>query len=175
MSGPNTLCGGCHDRIEAALGRPATAAELGRAALFGVGAAVAGGVAWYGIREATGSEFGILAIGLAWGIAWAVRKGGGGGVPQQIFATGLTYVAIVGSYYPSLYADIAADGTTGPVLAALSALVAVVALPVFIGVGGGDFFWFIIVGIALWSAFRRTARQSVSWTGPFETAAPTPA
>ena len=167
MSGANSVCNDCKVRVEAGLAQSGWRG-FGRAALFGLGAAAAGGVAWYAVREVSGYDWGILAIGVAWLVASAVRSGGGGSLPQQFLATGLTYLAVVGSMVPTLF-GLATEGATAPIDYATAAVLAVggaLVFPVFVA-SAGDFLWFIIVGIALWSAFRRSARPRVVWAGPF--------
>jgi hypothetical protein len=167
MAGATTVCAACHDRLEASLGASPGMSRLGLAAVYGFGAALAGSAVWYGIREATSTEFGLLAIGVAYAVAWAIRQAAGGGLPQQILAVALTYLSIVMSYIPTIYAELAEDG--GGVATGVAAVVAAIAYPIFAGLGG-DFLWFIIVGIALWSAFRRSGRPRIAWTGPFQAA-----
>ena len=171
MTGPNTVCASCHDLLEASLGERTGVAALALGTLYGAGAALAGTLVWFGIREATGVEFGLLGIGVGWAVAYAMKQAGPGGLPQQLIAVGLTYLSIVGSYAPTVFRDLAADATTTFefVLSGLIAAGASLVFPVF-AASSGDFMWFIILGIALWSAFSRSARPSIVWTGPFEAA-----
>lgn len=175
MAGPNTICASCHDQVEATLGRRPGLATLGLGALYGSGAALGGSLVWFAIREATGIEFGILAIGVGYAVSWSILKAGPGGLPQQLIAVACTYLSVVGSYVPTIFRELTADATSSAeyLLAAVVAAGASLAFPI-LAVTGGDFMWFIIMGIALWSAFSRTGRGHVVWTGPFETrAAPT--
>jgi hypothetical protein len=75
-----------------------------RAALFGLAAAVASSVVWYGISRLTGYEFGILAIGVGVLVGGAVRAGSRrrGGRRYQALAMWLTYSAIVVTYIPAI-------------------------------------------------------------------------
>lgn len=176
MAGPNTVCARCHDQVEASLGNHGGLAALGLAALYGAGAALGGSLVWFAIREATGMEFGILAIAVGYAVAWAILQAGPGGLPQQLLAVACTYLSVVGSYVPTLFRELAADATTSAevALAALVSVGASLAFPILAGTTG-DIFWFIIMGIALWTAFSRTGRARILWTGPFETtAAPSP-
>ena len=83
-----------------------------------------------------------------------------------------TYLSVVGSYVPTLLRELTADATTSAeyVLAAVVATGASLAFPI-LAVTGGDFMWFIIMGIALWTAFSRSGRGQIVWTGPFQTTA----
>lgn len=175
MAGPNTICAGCHDQLEATLRARPPLATLGLGALYGAGAALGGSLVWFAIREATGIEFGILAIGVGYAVSWSILKAGPGGLAQQLIAVACTYLSVVGSYVPTIFRELTADATSTAeyLLAAVVAAGASLMFPI-LAVTGGDFMWFIIMGIALWSAFSRTGRGHINWTGPFETrAAPT--
>lgn len=163
--GGNPYCAPCRHRVAAFVERRASAGELARGLLFGLGAALAGSAAWYGVREGTGYELGLLAIGVAWLVSAAVVAGAGRGGPQQLAAVALTYLSIAWSYAP--YAYDAALGVAGVAIAAVTVL----AMPVFLA-QEGDAIWFVIVGIALWSAFQRTRRPNLTYSGPFTVASP---
>jgi hypothetical protein len=166
LAGANPLCADCHAGLVAWLGHRTTPVELARAALFGAGAAAVGSVVWHLVRASTGMELGLLAIGVAWLVGWAVMQGGGRGLPQQLLAVALTALSIIGSYVPVLYTELAAEGGD-PVSTLLTAIVAAFTVPVFF-VQNGDVIWLLIVGIALWSAFRQPARPTIELTGPFQ-------
>jgi hypothetical protein len=95
-----------------------------------------------------------------------VKRGAGRGLPQQLIAIGCTYLAIVLSYVPTVIAD-----DPSPV-AAVVAVVLSLGMPIVMLVNLPQdpslVLWFLIIGIALWSAFRRTARLQLALQGPFQ-------
>jgi len=95
------VCPLCAQRIEAGQQAP-PAISLGRAALFGTGAALAGCALYAAVAILFGAEIGIVAIAVGIMVGKAVRAGskGLGGRPQQILAVLLTYFAITTSYIP---------------------------------------------------------------------------
>lgn len=173
LLGPNSVCASCRTLLLEQYGRPTGWAALARGAALGAGAAGLGAVVWWAIREATDTEWGILAIGLAWLIAYAVRMAsGGGGRGQQVIATVLTYLAIVLTYAPMVYGSMLEDNPDPDVftrvIAAGVAVGTAVVMPLFM-IKGGDassILWFVILGIALWGAWRRTAGVHLVFTGP---------
>lgn len=96
-----TMCETCYYAGKAA--PPGSSAGRITKALFaGLGVAIVGAGIYYGIREATGYEFGLVAIVLGWGIGKAVLWGSSnrGGRRYQLLAVALTYFAIVATYVP---------------------------------------------------------------------------
>lgn len=174
LLGANNVCAPCRAALIEQFGRPTGLLAIMRGAALGAGAAGLGALVWWAIREATDTEWGILAIGLAWLIAYAVRYGaGGGGRWQQVIATALTYLAIVLTYAPMVYTSML-EGTPDPDtltrgLAAVAAAGTAFVMPYFMITGGGvsSVLWFVILGIAMWGAWRRTAGVSLVFTGPF--------
>ena len=73
-----------------------------RAALFGLGAAIAGAAVYYGVIAITSFEIGIVAILIGWMVGRAVRAGarGRGGRRLQVLAVALTYVSVSLAYLP---------------------------------------------------------------------------
>lgn len=96
-----TVCQLCAQRIESGQ-QPPPAISLARAAVYGLGAALAGCILYAAVAMITGWEIGIVAIVVGVMVGKAVRKGsrGLGGRPQQILAVLLTYFAITTSYIP---------------------------------------------------------------------------
>jgi hypothetical protein len=176
MTGGHHICTPCHDRLDAAFSAPGTSAQFGWAALYGGGAALASSVGWYAIREATGLDLGIVAIGVAIFVSWAIKQGGGGGFAQQILAVVLTYLAVVMSWVPMFLATALTEASdaTGVVAGIVVSAGLAIGLPAVMA-SGGNFIWFLMVGIALWSAYRRAARPQILWTGPFDAGSPPPA
>lgn len=91
------LCSACA-AARTAGGKSAFLRALG----FGAGAAFLGTIIWFAILKLTGSELGIIAIGVGLLVGAAVRKGahGAGGWKYQTLAMVLTYVSVTASYVP---------------------------------------------------------------------------
>ena len=164
LLGAHVVCPTCRELLIAHHEQATTGAALARGALFGLGAAVLGSLGWYAVSVATGAEWGIVAIAVGWLVAWAVRKGAGGGRGQQILAVAFTYLAVVGAQLPHLWQP---GGE-------LAAVVTVLLMPVLL-VASADVssvLWFVILGIALWGAWQRTAGVRLEFTGPFPAPVP---
>jgi hypothetical protein len=97
-------CSACKDRIEVSGAGRLTLRGFGKSTLFGLGAAIAGAAIWYGVREVTGYELGLIGIVVGLMVGVAVKHGsrGWGGWQYQTLAMLLTYFAIAGTYVPPL-------------------------------------------------------------------------
>ena len=95
------VCPTCAERIQSGQQAP-PASSLGRAVLYGAGAALAGCILYAAVAILLHLEIGIIAIAVGIMVGKAVRAGskGLGGRPQQILAVLLTYFAITTSYIP---------------------------------------------------------------------------
>jgi hypothetical protein len=100
-------CERCRYAVEEAFSRKGGAGGFFKAALAGLGAAVAGSVLYYAVREATGYEIGLISILVGWGVGKSVHWGsrGKGGWVYQTLAIFLTYMAIVSTYLPAIFAE----------------------------------------------------------------------
>jgi hypothetical protein len=79
---------------------------LALAAVFGIGAAIAGAALYYAVIAITNFEIGLVAIAIGYMVGYAVRKGaGGGGRRFQILAILLTYWAVGLAYVPLAFRD----------------------------------------------------------------------
>ncbi len=98
----HVVCPLCRDRLLAARAQGSSGGRFLRAFFFGLGAAAAGAVLWYTVREITQLEIGLIAIVLGIFVGSAIRRGaqGRGGLPYQILAVMLTYLAIVSANAP---------------------------------------------------------------------------
>jgi hypothetical protein len=96
------FCDRCHDLVLAHFDRKLSAAQKLVGAVLVFGAVLGCAAGWYAIREATGYEIGLIAIGVAYVIAKALRRasGGLGSRGLQIAAVALTYLAIAGANVP---------------------------------------------------------------------------
>src|SRR4029450_6773668 len=84
---------------------------FGLAALFGLGAAIAGAILYYAVIAITNFEIGIVAIAIGFMVGWAVRKGAGGrgGRRFQVLALVLTYWAVGLAYTPITFKQMIED------------------------------------------------------------------
>jgi hypothetical protein len=97
QAGGQVVCSLCRTKIEA---QAQAGGDLGKAALFGAGAAAVGAAIYYGFAILTDSEWALIAIlvGFMVGKAVNVGSGGRGGALYQGTAVALTYAAIVAAY-----------------------------------------------------------------------------
>ena len=176
-----------------------------RAMLAGSAAGVVGSLIYFAIVKLTGYEFGLIAVLVGFAVGGGVKWGchGRGGRLYQAIAVALTYLAIVSTYVPLLFAEItknqtaqqSAPATAGGAAAATAAttgspddqqptfggfLLAIVALLVFAAVapflaGFQNIIGLVIIGFALWEAWKITRRAEVIISGPHALAAPSQA
>jgi hypothetical protein len=100
--GGHTVCARCRNVIEASVATPRGVGPLLKAGGFGIGAAIAGAIVYYGVIAITNFEIGIVAILIGYMVGYMVRKGAGGrgGRRFQILALVLTYWAVGLAYSP---------------------------------------------------------------------------
>jgi hypothetical protein len=100
--GTTVICSKCQEEIEAQFAAETQDIQLPQAVLFGLGAAILTGVAWYLIVTLTElPELAVMAFVGGWFISWAVGYGAGRkrGRTLQIVALGLTAILILGTEY----------------------------------------------------------------------------
>ena len=97
-------CEKCRYEIEKLQTAGSGIARIVRAGVAGLGAAAVGAGIYYAVLELTGYKIGLIAIAVGFLVGGAVRWGsqGRGGWLYQLLAVGLTYVAIVSTYVPTL-------------------------------------------------------------------------
>jgi hypothetical protein len=97
-------CERCRYEVETVFQRRGGAGGFFKAAMAGLGAAAAGSILYYAVREGTGYEFGLIAILVGYAVGRAVRWGSRakGGWVYQSLAIFLTYMAIVSTYIPAI-------------------------------------------------------------------------
>jgi hypothetical protein len=178
------FCATCRDGVLAAQAGGSGAARLAKALVFGVGAAAVSAVVWYAIVKLTGYELGIIAIAVGFAVGVAVRTGSEqrGGWAYQAIAVLFTYLAIAASYVPlvteSFRAQVAAEtAQTADAPAAppaidetalrVSAVLVAVQIPVLQATEGTGIIGLLIVGFALYEAWRINKRQTIAFSGPF--------
>jgi hypothetical protein len=99
-AGGKYACPACREVLEA----PASRGRFLIAAALGTGAAVLGGLLWFGVRRITGYEIGLVAIVVGLLVGVAVRHGaqGRGGPRYQWLAVFLTYTGVALNYAPDV-------------------------------------------------------------------------
>lgn len=120
----SVTCPSCKTRLEKQFTSGSPAGRVIKALAFGIPAAILGAGLYYLIMDLTGYELGLVAIVIGWMVGAAVRKGSNysGGLPYQIIAVVLTYMAICSTYIPSIikgmeqsYTEESADPAMKPV------------------------------------------------------------
>lgn len=165
--------------------------------MYGLGAAILGALIYYGVSATTGYEFGLIAVVVGLLVGKAVRKGSGsvGGPKYQALAIVLTYFSIASTYVPPLTkefyaasekqqkieADAVAQAPPGAPaprpkvhlgVVPFYAFMFVLALAAPVLGGFRNILGIIIMGIALWEAWKFNRRAVVKFTGPFSVATP---
>jgi hypothetical protein len=100
--GAHPVCAPCRDLVQASVATPRGWGALVKAAVYGVGAAIAGAIIYYAVIAITGWQIGIVAILIGYMVGYMVRKGAGGkgGRRFQIVALVLTYWSVGLAYSP---------------------------------------------------------------------------
>jgi hypothetical protein len=185
-------CPRCAEARQDAQQRRGGPVEFGRAALFGVGAAIAGSVLFAIVSWAIHARFGLLAIVVGVMVGKAVIMGSRGcrGRRYQVLAVLLTYGAITSSYMPEIISGMAKvqarvaiekkaagqpvvvrdNRNVTPIQIAVG-LVAIFVLsliaPFLLLTHGTGFVGMIIIGIGLLQAWRLTAADEAAIMGPY--------
>jgi hypothetical protein len=192
-AGGKVFCAACKEAALVSLTGGSGLLRLVKAGLLGTVAAAASAAAWYGIVKLTGYELGIVAVVVGLVVGGAVRMGAEqrGGWLYQALAVSLTYLAIATSYVPlaleSLHEEAAqseaqqeapfaeAEGQrsdAAPGAAGEPALLAIAIIGAFVypvlQVMDGGFIGLLIVGFALYEAWKINKRQRIAFSGPFQ-------
>ena len=191
-SAGKVFCAPCKEAALASITGGSRIARLLKALVLGTVAAAISAAIWYAIVKLTGYELGIVAIGVGIAVGVAVRIGseGRGGWAYQLIAVLLTYVAIGSSYVPIVLEQIRgeaakenvaggerAEGTeelapeAREVVILVTAVAVGLAVPVLQVMDGG-FIGLLIVGFALYQAWKINKRQTLAFSGPFRVEAP---
>lgn len=188
------ICGVCRESLQAALTGGSGARRFFRAALFGSLAGAVGAGIYYAVAALTGYEFGLIAIVVGLLVGGAVRKGCDqrGGWLYQLLAMYVTYVAIVSTYVPLIIQagrehknveklesvpeqpaaeDVVANPGLGQavfhlMLALLVLLLLAHCIPILAGFQ--NLMGLIIIGIALYEAWKINKRLQLEITGPYQ-------
>jgi hypothetical protein len=190
------VCAPCHGALRAHFDGPMPWRSWLRVLVLGGGAALIGTAIYFTVLEVTGYELGLIAIVVGLLVGGAVKKaaGGRGGWKLQVAAMALTYSSIVASYVPTIFRELvaqqhqeagaAAEPNDAPpsedTFLGRHPGVAVVALGgVLFGLavaapwlaGAQNFMGWIIIGIALYEAWKLNHRPPLQLAGPFQAGA----
>ena len=167
--GSHLLCESCHLAFQNAKAPGNAASRFFGAAALGAVAAAIGCALWMVVTELTGYEIGLIAIAVGYIVGIAVHVGARrvGGPVYQLLAVFLTYTAIVMTYVPMILNQLMASGDSGgsAVLAWYTAVPLAYAVPFLMGFE--NIIGILIIGFALWQAFRMNARVKIELQGPF--------
>ncbi len=167
------LCGPCRQNIAEALEGGSGTGRFLRASLFGLGAAVAGFAIYFGVMVVTHWQIGLISVLVGFMVGAAVRAGsrGRGGWLYQLLAVFLVYSAIVASYGSPIVLEWFNRGagvvatTPGRTMLVLMMYVGIFyALPIIKGTQAP--IGLLIVGFALWEAWKINRKTPVVFTGP---------
>jgi hypothetical protein len=173
-------CQTCPAQLMASVAKHSPVVSFVVATAFGTAAAALGGLVWYAISTLTGYLIGLVAVAVGFLVGFAVRKGSNnrGGPLYQALAIVLTYVAICAQHVPELWKAFLErpDQPTGAGLAIAFVIVCVISLAAPFLAGIQNIIGVLILGFALYEAWKLNRRVPLEITGPFrvETAAATP-
>jgi hypothetical protein len=161
-------CASCKGAVERANQAAAVegrrAGRFARAFAFGLAAAIAGAILYYGVIALTGWEIGLVAIVIGFMVGFAVRKGSGGvgGRRYQLLAVILTYFAVGLAYAPLAFEGVA-EGRIA------TTLLFIFALPVMYIANSmpSGLISAIIILVGMQQAWKMTAKTDVPITGPY--------
>jgi hypothetical protein len=158
------VCPDCRVALQADAVAGSATGRLSRAALFGLGGALAGAALYYAILAITGYEIGLVAIAVGWLVGRAVQLGSRhrGGRVYQVLAVVLTYLAIVSTYIPFIFEG---DFQLASASAAAALLAVAIAAPFFAGFE--NVIGILIIGFALWQAWHMNASAPLVFSGPY--------
>ncbi len=158
------VCANCRAVVVSAAATPRSAGPFLLAALFGIGAAIAGAAIYYGVIAIANLEIGIVAILIGYMVGWAVRKGAGGrgGRRFQILAVILTYWAVGLAYSPLAFKELSGSiGALIPLIFALPVIAIFGSLP--FGLISA-----LIIFIGMRQAWVMTGPHVIDISGPFK-------
>ena len=190
-----TTCQGCAEQVRQAHDVRPGVGGFARAVIAGIAAGAAGALLYYGVLALTGYEFGLIAVVVGYLVGRAVHWGssGRGGALYQTTAVVLTYLAIVTCYVPFIIeglstaqqqaATTATTAQTDTTPAAgqqpppsgrdmvlfLGIFAAIVLASPFLG-GFSNVIGWLIIGFALFEAWKINRRVDVAITGPYDVA-----
>lgn len=183
-----TLCGSCYGMLYRHMTGGSAPRRFARATLFGIGGVVLGSGIYFAVLRLTGVQLGLVAILVGLIVGAAVRKGSDrrGGTAYQLLAVFLTYTAIVMTSIPDIVDNARRQAQAQPrpkpaaqarpmgvgralgllTLASLALVALAFAMPI-LGPGHAPVM-LLIIGFALWEAWKINRRPVFKVAGPFE-------
>jgi hypothetical protein len=158
----SVVCSRCRGKLEAQLSSSGGMRRFRRALGFGLGAAIAGALFYYGFQVITGINLGLVAVLVGFMVGKAVFVGTDhrGGRRYQVLAVLLTYFAIASTYVPQVLKE-ARPGVGGMLL--LTAAFPIIA-------GFSSIISVVILGVGLMQAWRMNRAVNVTVSGPYRIA-----
>jgi hypothetical protein len=197
-----SVCDGCRTQLERLGQTPRSWGVFGKAALFGLAAAILGAILYYAVIAITDFEIGIVAIAIGYMVGWAIRKATAnrGGRRYQVLAVVLTYWAVGLAYTPLTFQQLAEEDKKEQAEQAESAAAAAaespndvsaaigiplalgivvgfsLALPVLMVLGSlpSGLISALIIGIGMQQAWKMTGVPPLQISGPYRIAAASP-
>jgi hypothetical protein len=167
------LCASCRDGLEKTLAATQSSKAFGKALVQGTGAALVCGAAYAVFVALSNIQFALATIGIAIVVAQVIRKASGGvsGRRFQILAVILTYCGSAMGYAPPIYNAIegALKGQPFGPMAAWYLIRFSFTAP-FEELKESNVLGLLVIGIGLWSAWRRTYPVPLTIEGPFRVA-----
>ena len=160
------VCAACRAKEEAVHAQDMQGSRFITAAVYGFGAALAGGLLYWGFVKLTNIEFGLMAIAVGWLVGKAVMKGSNmrGGRRYQILALALTYFSITLSYGVLMIEQISRSPT--PATVGLGFILPLMFAAPFLG-GFSNIIGLVIIAIGLFEAWKQTRLVPFSSGGPY--------
>jgi len=162
------FCGDCRGKIEGVAEPARGLLPFAVAAIFGLGAAVAGAAIYYAVIAITHLEIGLVAILIGYMVGYAVRRGAGGrgGLRFQILAAVLTYGAVGLAYAPLIVMSALAEQRA---VHAIKVAIMIPLLPVLMVIGSmpSGIITALIIFFGIRQAMRMTAAPVLRISGPF--------
>lgn len=172
MANMQVVCTPCRGVLEAGPQGTRTG-RVGRAVVFGAGAAVAGSLLYLVVATVTGWVIGLIAVLVGWMVGRAVSVGSEhrGGWLYQVMAIGFTYLAICTSYIPQIVEAWQKPGVADELSGAalyVGAFIFSLAVPILsIGVAP---IGALVLAFGLFQAWRENKRPELTLTGPYAVA-----
>jgi hypothetical protein len=167
-AGGRVTCERCRTELALGQGEGSGAGRFVAATFLGtLGGALGAGI-WYGVRVLTNYEIGLIAIVVGVLAGGGVRMGskGRGGPLYQCLAVFLTYTAIAVTNLPEIFAALRQGADQTPfVVVAVLAMAFALAAPFLEGFS--NIIGIVIIGIALWEAWKINRRGNVEVSGPY--------
>lgn len=164
-AGDKVVCPSCREQYVASMAEGSGFNRFLKATVFGIVAGAVGTAIWLGVRVATGGwTIGLIAIVVGLMVGAAVRAGSErrGGRGYQFLAVLITYLSVCATYVPQIISDGRQEGIGGPMLVMLACVLSLAAP--FLGMG---IIGILILGFALWEAWKINTPNQATLTGPY--------